>query len=396
MVTHIYRMIFNMMSAINFFFIALIICVATNAIHEQVADAFTTTIQTQSSSSSRTTYHHHPSPLRSSTTENNNDRLVSTNKRKRATITTTATTIRQGPPAETKPDYASISGPMGSLVDSILMSLFRYRLSQRLNRSDNPIITPDSQLPLNDFLGIIDLTTRMNSQHQNRTTVQTMAQDVLVSLFPSFILDRYPSWFARPFPEFSARMCAWATVVGGTWLMGECHVNDVDIDATTTTTTTTTSSRIDNNNETNTTNNNKTSGKKQGVLVKRCRFLEEAQCASICVNSCKIPTQKFFRENMGLPLTMTPDYETFECQFAFGTLPNEEEERLAKDTPCLGRCPSRGGMRSWHNGSGDGGGEEEEMMSGQQWLEDLKALGELQQQGVKNEMSGSSCSLMED
>eukprot|EP00986_Skeletonema_menzelii_P005724 scaffold2119_cov138-Skeletonema_menzelii.AAC.4 len=268
----------------------------------------------------------------------------------------------KGPSIDSKPDYSSISGPLGSFVDSILMSLFRYKLAQRLNRPDNAIITPDSKLPLNDFMGIIDLTTRMNSQHFDRATIHAMAQDVLVSLFPKFILDRYPTWFAQPFPDFSARMCAWATCVGGTWLMGECEVNDVP--------------ELENG------------GKSQGVLVTRCRFLEESQCASICVNSCKIPTQNFFYENMGLPLTMTPDYETGECQFAFGKLPTEEENRLAKDTPCLMRCPSNGGMRSWHNGSD----QRAAGSNSEKWLEDLKAL-ELEE--LKNG-SGSTCSLMED
>lgn len=272
----------------------------------------------------------------------------------------------EGPPIESKPDYSSINGPLGPLVDTILMSLFRFKLAQRLSRSDNEVITPDSKLPLNDFMGIIDLTSRMNAQHSNRKTVQTYAQEVLVSLFPTFILDRYPSWFAKPFPEFSAKMCAWATVVGGTWLMGECEVNDVP--------------EMDENG----------GGKRMGVLVKRCRFLEESQCASICVNSCKIPTQNFFYENMGLPLTMTPDYSTGECQFAFGKLPTEEEERAAKDTPCLMRCPSSGGMRSWHNNNKEQQPTDSE--SGQ-WLEDLKALGELQKM---SNGSVSSCSLMED
>jgi hypothetical protein len=27
------------------------------------------------------------------------------------------------------------------------------------------------------------------------------------------------------------------------------------------------------------------------VLVERCRYLEQAGCASICINSCKVPTQ---------------------------------------------------------------------------------------------------------
>jgi len=98
------------------------------------------------------------------------------------------------------------------------MSLFRVKLSERLERPTNNIRVADSKLPPNDFTGIIELTSSMNSQYNNRTEVQEMARDVLVSLFPTFILDRYPSWFAEPFPEFSAKMCAWATVVGGMWL----------------------------------------------------------------------------------------------------------------------------------------------------------------------------------
>ena len=121
-------------------------------------------------------------------------------------------------------------------------------------------------------------------------------------------------------------MNAWATRVGGTWLMGECEVNDVVTD-------------------------DGTVYKNQGLLVKRCRFLEESGCASVCGNSCKLPTQNFFRQDMGLALTMTPDYETFECQFDFGVLPTEEMERTAQAIPCLSRCPSAGGMRRWHDSS---------------------------------------------
>jgi hypothetical protein len=252
-----------------------------------------------------------------------------------------------GPSLSSKPDYSSIHGPLGSLLDSFLTTLFRTKLASRLGQKihSNEIVIPDSTLPSHDFNGIIDITHSMNSQYSNRTVVQSLAQDVLISLFPPFILDRYPSWFARPFPEFSSKMCAYATVTFGTWLMGECEVNNIPAEG-------------------------------QGVLVKRCRFLEESQCASICVNSCKIPTQNFFRENMGLSLKMTPDYQTGECQFAFGVLPTAEEEREARETPCLSRCPSGGGLRRMHDVSS----EKEE------WLEDLNRLA----------MERGACILMDD
>jgi Beta-carotene isomerase D27-like, C-terminal len=52
---------------------------------------------------------------------------------------------------------------------------------------------------------------------------------------------------------------------------------------------------------------------------------------------------------MGLPLTMEPNYDTFECQFSFGKTPTDETEALAKSTPCLTRCPAVGSLRRLHD-----------------------------------------------
>ena len=61
------------------------------------------------------------------------------------------------------------------------------------------------------------------------------------------------------------------------------------------------------------------------VFIKRCRFVEEAGCASVCVNSCKVPTQAWLREDFGVDLRVTPDYEDFSCKFEFGQVPLPEE-----------------------------------------------------------------------
>jgi hypothetical protein len=41
---------------------------------------------------------------------------------------------------------------------------------------------------------------------------------------------------------------------------------------------------------------------------------------------------------MGLPLTMTPNYDTFECVFAFGRPPPPPEEDEAYKTACFAGC----------------------------------------------------------
>jgi hypothetical protein len=40
----------------------------------------------------------------------------------------------------------------------------------------------------------------------------------------------------------------------------------------------------------------------QAVKAERCRFLEASQCASVCVNSCKAPTQAWLKDDFGLDL----------------------------------------------------------------------------------------------
>jgi hypothetical protein len=80
-------------------------------------------------------------------------------------------------------------------------------------------------------------------------------------------------------------------------------------------------------------------GFQQGVLLKRCRVLEESRCASVCLNVCKLPTQKFFNETVGLAVTLVPDYETFECRFVYGKTPPPVELDEAFNTPCFSQCP---------------------------------------------------------
>ncbi len=223
-------------------------------------------------------------------------------------------------PTDPKPDYESIYGPMGKDVDALFLTIFKEKMAQHVVMgAELTSVTAVSP----GYEGLMELTAALNARYSNRTQVQRIAQDILRSLFPSWLPRAFSAMFAQPFPKFSSRMNAWATKVAGTWLMGECEINDT------------------------------AEGERQGLLVKRCRFLEESNCASICVNCCKIPTQNFFLHDMGLPLTMTPDYNTFECQFSFGKMPNPAEEIQAKHTPCLAKCPSSGGLRKWHTNGQD-------------------------------------------
>lgn len=205
-------------------------------------------------------------------------------------------------PASPPPDYSAIDAQP---LNRVIYSLFRGRMAAAIGS--------DSQLEGYD--AIIDLTRRLNAMHATPQGTQETTVAILRSLFPAWLPGAFSVMFARPLPTLSCQLNAWATWLTCQWLMGECEVNDVEIDG----------GRV---------------GAGHGVLVTRCRYLEEAACASVCLNSCKVPTQAFFARHMGLPLEMKPNYEDFSCQFSFGKTPPPEAEDPAFATPCFIKCPT--------------------------------------------------------
>ena len=196
----------------------------------------------------------------------------------------------------------------GRPQDQLLYTFFRAKLVQQLGGQDTAS---------KDFAGLIQLIRKLNTHFpiEGKAGTQLAAQNILRSLFPSWLPRAFAVIFSKPLPAFSARMNAYITSLTTFWLMGESDIIDVDIDG----------GGI---------------GQGQGLLVKRCRYLEEAGCASVCVNTCKIPTQNFFCEDMGLPLTMTPDYDDFSCKFSFGLTPPSIEEDDAMKVACFSQCPT--------------------------------------------------------
>ncbi|KAK3434143.1 hypothetical protein EUGRSUZ_D01676 [Eucalyptus grandis] len=74
---------------------------------------------------------------------------------------------------------------------------------------------------------------------------------------------------------------------------------------------------------------------KSGVHIKKCRYLENSGCVGMCVNMCKIPTQDFFTNEFGLPLTMIPNFEDMSCEMVYGQAPPPFEEDPVSKQPCF-------------------------------------------------------------
>ena len=186
--------------------------------------------------------------------------------------------LRQAGPPTPAPRYAEIDAqPLNRAV----MALFRRKMVAALGGADSQ---------LEGYPAIIDLTRRLNRRYPTARETQLATRAILNSLFPSWLPGAFKVMFSRPLPALSCRLNAFATAATCQWLMGPCQVNDVE--------------ELDGG----------ARGAGMGVRVERCRYLEEAGCASVCINSCKVPTQEFFARDMGLPLTMTPNYDDFSCQ----------------------------------------------------------------------------------
>ncbi|XP_037495567.1 beta-carotene isomerase D27, chloroplastic isoform X2 [Jatropha curcas] len=74
---------------------------------------------------------------------------------------------------------------------------------------------------------------------------------------------------------------------------------------------------------------------RSGVHIKKCRYLENSGCVGMCVNMCKIPTQDFFTNEFGLPLTMNPNFEDMSCEMVYGQAPPPFEEDPVSKQSCF-------------------------------------------------------------
>ncbi|AQK43782.1 Digalactosyldiacylglycerol synthase 1 chloroplastic [Zea mays] len=72
----------------------------------------------------------------------------------------------------------------------------------------------------------------------------------------------------------------------------------------------------------------------QGERIEKCQYLESSGCVGMCVNMCKVPTQDFFTNEFGLPLTMNPNFEDMSCEMIYGQVPPLLEEDPASKQAC--------------------------------------------------------------
>ncbi|MGK7891221.1 MAG: DUF4033 domain-containing protein [Leptolyngbyaceae cyanobacterium] len=141
---------------------------------------------------------------------------------------------------------------------------------------------------------------------------QAVVGIVLRSLVPAPVL-----WGIRTLFSPTRWVCesnAWFAANLFEWLVGPCEVQTADIPQADGTVQTQASK----------------------VQIKKCRYLEESACVGLCVNLCKVPTQEFFTNEFGIPVTMNPNFDDLSCEMIFGqhATPVEDDDNIQQQ-PCF-------------------------------------------------------------
>ncbi|MFE4106456.1 DUF4033 domain-containing protein [Almyronema epifaneia] len=187
-----------------------------------------------------------------------------------------------------------------NLFDRAFIWLFSAKMAKALGQGTS----------LQGYDGFVDLSQKI-MQGRNAQEQQETVAVVLQSLVPSPVL-----WLIRRLFSPTQWVCelnAWFATLLFEWLVGPCEVKAVEV-----------KDPQGNPRQQN-----------SGVQIKKCRYLEQSRCVGMCINMCKLPTQDFFTQKFGIPLTMTPNFEDFSCEMIFGQPPPPLETEAAYQQPCL-------------------------------------------------------------
>ncbi|XP_020691524.1 beta-carotene isomerase D27, chloroplastic-like isoform X1 [Dendrobium catenatum] len=200
------------------------------------------------------------------------------------------------------------TAPMGEKTqykDGFFEKAFMGLFSRKMQKYASGGIKTNRQLWEWDYDSFVDVSKRV-MMGRSRQQQQEVVREVLLSMLP----PGAPAQFRKLFPptKWAAEFNAALTVPFFHWLVGPSEVIEVEVD-----------------------------GMKQrsGVHIKKCRYLENSGCVGMCVNMCKIPTQDFFTNEFGLPLTMNPNFEDMSCDMLYGQTPPPFEEDPVSKQPCF-------------------------------------------------------------
>ncbi len=185
-------------------------------------------------------------------------------------------------------------------LERLVIRLFSHKMAKALG----------SDTRYEGYDGFVDLSQQI-MEGRNAQEQRAIVAVVLKSLIPAPAL-----WFVRTLFSPTRWVCegnAWFACQLFEWLVGPCDWVEAEV------------TQPDGTGRSH----------RSGVHIQKCRYLEESGCVGTCINLCKVPTQTFFTESFGIPLTMTPNFEDLSCEMVFGQQPPRLEDEDCYHQPCL-------------------------------------------------------------
>ncbi|KAL5860156.1 hypothetical protein ACOSQ3_001450 [Xanthoceras sorbifolium] len=147
------------------------------------------------------------------------------------------------------------------------------------------------------------------SRNCNTSEQRELVIEALEKAFPRPILSMIQKML--PQSKLAREFFAVFTTVFFVWLIGPCEVKESEMDG---------------------------KREKNVVHIKKCRFLEESNCVGMCTNLCKMPSQTFIKNSLGMPVNMVPNFEDMSCEMIFGQEPPSPSDDPAFKQPCYKFC----------------------------------------------------------
>ncbi|KAF5482311.1 hypothetical protein F2P56_002892 [Juglans regia] len=153
---------------------------------------------------------------------------------------------------------------------------------------------------------------RMASQNFNPIQQREVVIHALERAFPRPILSLIKTLL--PQSKLAREYFAAFTTVFFAWLVGYCEVRESELNGR---------------------------RERNVVHIKKCRFLEETNCVGMCINLCKMPSQAFIKDSLGMPVNMVPNFDDMSCEMIFGQDSPASTDDPALKQPCYKQCKAK-------------------------------------------------------
>jgi hypothetical protein len=212
-------------------------------------------------------------------------------------------------PNSAKPNSAKPNSAQTVYTDNAIDRAFIWLFARKMAAA----VGQDTEL--SGYEGFVDLSHKI-MRGRDPQAQQSVVGVVLRSLMPSPVLYLIRTLFSPT--KLVCELNAWFATKLFVWLVGPCDVRAVTIENP----------------------NVPPQTQRSNVHIQKCRYLEQSQCVGMCINMCKLPTQKFFTEDFGIPVTLVPNFEDYSCDMIFGQIPPDVTTEEAYQEPCLQACPT--------------------------------------------------------